>query len=953
MKTTRPAAARVFACLSVVALVVAAAGMAAGQGSGTVQGTVYDASTGEPLAGAGVTLLETEQRTESDRDGRFQLDVEPGAYTVRVAAPAYGSATVAVRVTAGGLADASTSLSPTGAVIDILEIVAEAHQAAEATQLLERKTASYVSDNIGAQLIRQSTDSDAAEVVRRLPAITVRDNKFVFIRGLGERYSGALLNGSRLPSTDPDKRVVSLDLFPASFIESMSIKKSFSPEFPGDSAALVDIRLRKHPEELTYGLSVSTSFNTASTFRDFATYDRGGLDYLGFGERRRRLPSLIPRDRLAADATSSTSRQRALHGSFRNVWDSENMDGLPAWGATAHLGNRFGPLGIMGAATYGTNHKVRRNRLVRSYRNVDGQLDDFAYDESVFETTLGAILNTSYEIDDRHQIGLQSFINRGSQDEVRDGIGRTDEDPDDDTRNLRLRYREDQLAYGRLGGTHEFDAVEFGWRSAISTTSRLEPDQRFVKSKRLTGSGLPFGVFPKRPSLVRTYNDLDEWMSDSAADVTVPLRPRWERLPAWQGEEVKLRFGGAYTYRDRSFRMRRFGVSGPSGAFDAIRTLPTQQILRVENFGPDGLQFGETTTPADRFDANQEIVGGYGMAELPLLPRSLRVVGGARFEQSLLRTIAVAPTGRPANARLEDTDVMPSVNFIYSPRDDMNIRYGFSRTVSRPEFRELTPTLFPAVDAERVVLGNQFLVSTLIRAHDVRWEWFPSDNEVLSVSLFEKEIPNAIEAVSKSTTTASVTGFRNADAYIWGFEVEARANVATLPNQWSLLQRQTGLMAQLERWSIITNLSLIESKASIRKPGEGICSTGNAQDAPDECFEDQTNESRRLQGQAPFVVNIGLQFDDEWFGTLRLLYNTTGPVVAAAGINGLADIIEQRRDQLDLVWLGKIEPFSVPLQLKAGVENILNDSYREKQGQILVDRYRTGTTFGFSLAYSF
>lgn len=924
------------------------------QSLGVITGTIYDSASGEVLPGVGITVVETEQRTETDRAGRFRIEVAPGSYTLRVAAPAYTPTTVAdITVAADGLADASASLSPTGAVIDILEIVAQAHQASEATQLLERRTASYVSDNIGAQLIRQSTDSDAAEVVRRLPAITVRDDKFIFIRGLGERYSGALLNGSRLPSTDPDKRVISLDLFPSSFIESLSIKKSFSPEFPGDSSALVDIRLRKYPDEFTYGLSVSTSMNTEATFQDFATYDRGTADYFGFGGERRQLPGVIGRDKLDSLALATTSRQRAIHGAFRNIWDSENRDGLPGWGASANIGNRIGPFGFMLAGTYGTNHKVRRDRLVRSLRNVDGQLDDFVYSESIFEANLGAILNASYAISEQHEIGVQGFVNRAGEDSVLDGVGETDEDPGEDTRNLRLRYREDQLSYGRLEGSHDLEHVEVGWRSALSQTSRIEPDQRFVKSKRPAGSGLPFAVFPKLPSLVRTFSELEEWMSDSGVDVSVPLRLTRFPSPDWAGEEAKVKFGAAYTYRDRSFELRRFGVTGSSRAFDAIRSLPTEEVMRVENFGPDGLQFSETTGDADEFQADQEVAGAYVLFELPILPRTLRAVVGARTEYSLLQTTAVAPTGRPANARLKDIDAMPSANFIYTPREDMNFRYGFSQTVSRPEFRELTPTLFPATDAERVILGNPNLISTAITAHDLRWEWFPSENELVSVSFFEKELPNAIEAVSKSTTTASVTGFRNASAYIWGFEVEGRANLASLPSAFEALRQMHGLLAQLEHWSVIANLALIQSEATIRKPGPDVCTTGNPLDAPEECFEDQTSESRRLQGQAPYVVNFALQYDHDVIGSFRLLYNTTGPLIVAAGINQLPDIVEQRRDQVDLVWLGKINPFSIPLQAKVGVENILNDGFRERQGDVLVDRYRSGVSFGFSLAYSY
>lgn len=956
--------------LAVVAAAIAAAVIASpvhlpAQNTGTVSGTVYDAATGEPLPGAGVTVLETEQRTQSGDDGTFRIAVAPGTYAVRIAAPAYSPANLeGLVVPAGGTADASASLNPTGAVIDVLEIVAEAHQASEATQLLERKMASYVSDNIGAQMIKQSPDSSAAEVVTRLPAITVSSDDFIFIRGLGERYSSALLNGSRLPSTDPDKRVVSLDLFPAEFIESLSISKSYSPDLPGDFAGgLVDIRLKKYPEELTWGVGVSTSASTESTFQDFNTYRGSDLDYLGFGLGTRELPGIFGDEKLDESATSTDSRQRALHGALRNVWAVDEITPGPNLGVKANVGNRFGPFGFLLGASYSNEFKVyqqrERNRALGpdaiddEGNVVPGQVDFATYNESTFETGLGAVLSAGAEINEDHSLSLHGFLNRNTSDLTQYGLAQLSSNLDTlDVFNTQFQYRVDQLSFGQLGGTHRAGPFDVDWRSAFALTTRDEPDRRFVRQGRERGTSDAPALNNKSPSLIRLFNGLEEWMSDSAVDATLPFEFRDFALEEWNGEEAKLKAGLAYTYRDRNFEQRRFQIN----QFDTSgldTTLPVEQLLVPENIGVGSrnpFEFREAIDPSDDFDASQEIAGTYGLVDVPLIPRSLRFIGGARFEYSLIRTIGKSNAGDDASARIEDYDVMPAGNFVYSPREDMNVRFGISQTVSRPEFRELSETFFPEADGDAVTLGNSELESTKVNSYDLRWEWFLSDAELLSFGVFKKDIPNAIETVSISSTSSSVESFANSTAALWGVEFEVRKNFGMLVEP---LRGWTGAGAglyELENLSFLTNVSLIRSTANIETLSGDDCLVP---DPPLACQLVQTNSNRALQGQADLVANAALQYDNADWGTYRLLYNHVGETIAAAGINGLPDILATPSNTLDFVWNTTFAPFDVPLNTKLSVENILNDDYHEVQGPLTIDRYEPGVKFGVGVSYTF
>src|SRR5689334_3944183 len=221
--------------------------------TGTGRGKVLNKSNGDPMIDAGVEVIGTKVTARTDVDGKFKVRLPPGTYQIRIFAPFYQPQRLeGVVVKSREVARVSTSLVSAPGNVQVVEVVSRADRAAEATQLDQRKHAAVVSETMSAEMIKKTPGKDAADVVKRVPAVTVRDDRFIFVRGLGERYSSALLDGSRLPSPDPERRVVPLDLFPANFIESLQVFKTYSPDFPGDfTGGLVDIRLREYPERFS------------------------------------------------------------------------------------------------------------------------------------------------------------------------------------------------------------------------------------------------------------------------------------------------------------------------------------------------------------------------------------------------------------------------------------------------------------------------------------------------------------------------------------------------------------------------------------------------------------------------------------------------------------------------------------------------------------------------------
>jgi len=901
---------------------------------GTVAGQVIDAATGEPIIEAGVEVVGTGRVVRTDIDGRYAIKLPPGTYQLRFFAPLYqGVRLERVTVQGAKVTTGDVPLKPTGqAGVEVVEVVAQAAKAAEATQLVKRQQAPVVSDNIGAETIKKAPDADAAEVVQRVPAVTVKDEKFIFVRGLGERYSSALLNGSRLPSPDPERRVVPLDLFPADFLESISIVKGYTPDLPGDfSGGLANIELLDFPQQLTYGLGASIAGNSNTTFKRFKTYPGETADYFGLGDGKRALPDIIPDRSISGD---SAAVRQEYGRSFDVIWDTETVTAPIDFSVGGQAGNRWGPFGARIAFTYSTKYRARDQRerqflQAGSFEDPNPVVaDDFLFNRNVFETRLGAVLTSAYELSRDHRFTLRALVDRNSTDETTIGDGTT-EQTGIPSRSTQLQYTRDQLGYGQLAGEHHAGFFDVDWRTALSQTTQNIPDWRITNRLLQDGeyvfSDQGFGGS-------RIFSDLSEWLSDSAVDVSVPfdlgrIFPGIDApLPA------KLKFGPAYAYRDRESDLRVFRLVAVNPAL-ADLAAPFDTIFRKRNIG-GGQQnlpfaFTENTQPQNAFAATQEIIAGYGMIELPLLRDRLRFIGGVRTEYSYIQLDIFDQTGAPAKVIKNDLDPLPAANLVYTPRPDMNLRLGYSQTTSRPEFRELSPAVYPAPRGLRGLVGNPFLVSTSIDNYDLRWEWFLGPTELVSASFFYKKIAAPIEqAVRISGSAPQDTFQQNRNGKLFGFEVEARKNLGFLASA-------------LRDANFLTNFTYVESEVTaLVRPG--------ADGTP------PLSRTRDLQGQAPYVVNAALEYEHPTYGTARLLYNTIGPTIARVqDRTALPDFIEERRDQLDFVYLAKVNAYGTPLSLKLSVENLLNDNYLTTVGGTVQEDYRTGVTVSLGASYLF
>jgi outer membrane receptor protein involved in Fe transport len=897
-----------------------AAGPAHSQQTGKVAGVVIDQFNAMTLPLAPIEVVETGAVFYTELDGRYSLELPPGTYQLKVTFVGYQEQLASVTVAAGQTVSLDIAVSMERFSEEVT-VTAEAETpqlfTAEA-QLIERKKATVISDNLAAEDMRKNADSNAASAMQRVTGLTVVDGQYVFVRGLGERYSNTQLNGSTLPTTEPEKKVVPLDLFPSALIQSVQVQKTYMPDKQGDfTGGLVQIEPLSFPDREVFDFSLGYSFNTETTFQDFGGYPGGGYDWLGYDDGTRALPGAIPVDdkvvRGSAFTGSGFTRDelQTFGRSFADVWEPRNVgSSVPNQSYSLVYGNSTEKLGAVFSFAY--NYKNQTQTEVQNFYSVsDEQIslqNNYDFNVSSTDTTMGMVGNLAYKINGSNRIAFDNFYTNNSNNETRVFEG-FNQDINTQIRDSRLWWVQENIYSGKVSGEHYFSSLSnsrLDWRTSFSSAVRDEPDLRETLYEFNTAKG-EFVLADESQSGFRMFNDLNDHVYEVGADWSV-YTTQWSGLPAM------IKVGPYVQFRDRDFSSRRFRfVPIATGQFDL--TQPAEILFAPENIGPV-FELREETRNTDTYTADQTITAGYGMIDLPFTEK-WRFVGGVRVERSeqnveTFDLFAVDPTTIVSN--LDNTDVLPGLNLVYTLTTGQNLRFGFSRTVNRPEFRELAPFEFTDVVGGRATVGNQNLQRALISNFDVRWEWFPTSSEVFAASFFYKDFQDPIERTVQATAQLR-TSFANAEgAKNLGFEIEARKQVSA-------------------NVFVSTNYTYVDSDIDIAR-GMG---------------EVQTSTSRPLAGQSANVFNamVELQWPRFDFST-RVLFNYFDDRIVDVGSLGLPDIIEEGRESIDVV---AIKRFGAG-QLRFIFDNLTDADYLFSQGGEVQRLYTVGPTFGVSFSWS-
>ena len=927
----------------VLACLLAPAGLAAqGPGNGEygrVVGHVFSTRTGDALPSVQVFVVGTGIRTLSSPDGRFVLrNVPVGTHSVQIEMIGYGSKIVSdVVVTNGGdPVVVDISLDPQAIELGGLTISVEAERGNTAALLGERRRAAVVVDAIGQDQISRSPDGDAGAVLKRVPGVSLVDGKYAFVRGLGERYSATTLNGTRLASPVPDKKVIPLDVIPSGMLESIVTAKTFSPDQPGDYAGgLVQMRTRDFPTSRIWSISASSGWNSVTTFKDGLGYAGGSLDFLGLDDGSRDLPSAIPTDGAVRYSRSGLSRDdlAVIGRSFGGDWGPTAVSLSPDQSFSASLGDEldlFGrSLGFLASLSQSRQHGQQADLIERVFAS-GGAADpevDYGGDFTTASASIGGLMNLSYELAPAHRIRANLVYSRLAEDESRSLTG-SNLDSGTDQLNTRIRYVSQTLTNAQLEGTHVLQGLggsSVKWRSTYTRAERYEPDTREVLYRAFDGVYL-YDDFIQSGSVF--HQDMVDDGLSGGADMEVPFQLR--SLPA------SIRFGVSSDRRQRDNFSRRFRFRPRRGGDinNNVLALPPNELFAPRYISPTGFEIQEATFRADNYGAEETVDAGYLMMDAEIVPR-LRLVGGARVErtQQVVTPLDLFPVEglEPlVGADVNETQWLPALNLTYEVSDATNIRASVSQTLARPQLRELAPFSFADYAGGYLVVGNPELTVSRIRNFDLRWEWFLEPGALIAVSGFYKQSHSPIEALTFPSTELIRSWVNAPDANNYGTEIEFRTGLAFLSES-------------LESFSLNSNLTLVNSTVTTGGTARIYLQGSGATDLA------VVDRERGLQGQSPYMVNVSLAYASRSEDTrASVFYNRFGRRIDAIGGQATPDIHEEARGTMDVVFERKL---SSDFSTKLSVTRLLGNVIRFTQGDDTVRQYDTGRRASLSLRW--
>jgi len=945
-------------CLITALFAASASQLAAQQNTGRIIGRVVDAANAQPLQGVQVVANDGVVGTLSDLDGRFVLvNVPTGTVTLTAQSLGYATKTVTgLEVSGEEITSFNITLEQSAVELAGITVTAAAEAGSSTALLDERRTSIASVEAIGAQEISRRPDGDAAQVAQRLTGVTVSEGKYVFVRGLGERYSQTTLNGSSLPSPEPEREVVPLDIFPSGFLESLSTQKTYTPNLPADfSGGSVQIETKKFPDRFTVRFGAGTSWNSLSQFEDgFLNYGGGDLDFLGIDDGTRGQPDAVvdilgPLDsgaRLPQDPRQLVAIGEALRGTDLAFGPGSATTPLPR-SFSLSIGGRSdwrdeGELGYFLAGTYSDNYTIRGGGCDNFVPGTINQIDtaecreferkwrtdafdpaiaplatpnvDYAFTTGLRNVSWGSVANFTVKPTPTQQISLQTTVNLSTDDEARFYQGANREDIGGLVQSERARWVERLLLFSQLSGEHEFVAdSRLEWRLSASRANRDEP---LLREANYLEEDTEF--------LLVNLGESGRYFSSSLTDDDLGASVDWAVPFEFADRDASLKIGGAWRGRTRDFAARRLRwLFAGAVISDLDQAVERATIVPSNPQGPNELAVGEVFDDGDIYDVDEDRYAAYAMLEIPVTD-ALQAIGGVRVEDYRL-DLGTRTTEADG---IESTDIAPSLTLIYSFDDDLKLRASGSRTVDRPEFRELQPFQFTEATSLRQLFGNPDLDPATVTSGDLRLDFFPGAGEILSIGGFYKRIEDPVERVFIAAASSAFS-FQNAvEAEILGFETDAQLRLSRL-----------GDIPILRSITAQANYSWIDSEVQVEAT---------------EAFV-PTNERRPLVGQAPYVVNAGLSYADVAGIEASVFFNRFGERVESAGGLGNPDIYEQPRNVLDA-------SFGFPLGIRGArarinASNLLDAEYLFEQTLNGITRqqrsYTVGRTISVGLSWEF
>ena len=872
----------------------------------------------------------------SKPDGSVSLELPEGEYTVSIIHSNFSTQTLKVKVIAKETKTKFVALSPSSMELEEFVVLAPHVGGSISSIINEKRNSAKVEDIIGSDQMGKSGDSNAQSALKRLSGVTVVDGS-IFVRGLGERYTTATLNGLGLPSPEPTRRVVPLSLFPAAIIDSISVQKTYSADMPAQfGGGAIDIRTKNIPDDFFVNAKIETTYNDLYTGETGATYEGGDADSSGFDDGTRKLNSYV-KDAPLSDVNgqpSNANREYSAIMALNKLGTSEKE--VPLSGKLGlSIGDKFVGRGYETGYTASYTYENKWDKLVRSrtgYNAANGELLS-PKESSVSESTRNTINHSAMfgfglDIGEGHSFKSTTFYAKNTTDitKLTDKVTEND----DNFKDTYLSWVERDLLLTQLEGEHrsadsEYGQVTLDWSGDIARAERYEPATREYSYK--------FNNAQDRYILNTTgaFQGLDyEYRNTELTDDVYNLKGSLKHeLEYSNGMKTALEVGMYRYEKERESDTYRYTYAG-NQAYLANGDNTAQaidDIISQENIGLKLLSLQRKIDPAapDSYEAKHTIDAVYVSTDIALND-SFSMNLGIRKEDSRQTTSVEKSTVTEENELVSDEN-FPAINATYKFSEGMQLRAGYGKSISRPDFREFIPSSYYDDSLDVKVQGNADLTYAIIDSYDIRYEWYFSPTEMISLGAFYKEMENPIETVLDSSAEGVVFTFENAkSAELRGVELDFRKNFAFIDSR-------------LDNYFFGGNAAIISSEVELDPTSldgqGGILTTNN----------------REMQGQSPYVVNVQLGYDNSDNGrSVTMLYNRAGERIRSLGVSGQPDVYEQPFDQLDFVW---IEELVYGISVKFRVKNILNEEVLWTQDDLPVNTYKIGRDYTFALNWKY
>lgn len=933
------------------------------QNSG-IKGIVIDEKNGQPIPGATVSIKGTNKSEITDSEGNFILHVIAGNYIIKASSIGYDSKEVTdVSVKKDDVEFVTITLKNKNNQLDEVVIKTTRSKQESVKGLLNiQKNSANVSDGISAETIKRTPDKNTSDVLKRISGASIQDNRFVIVRGLNDRYNFALINGAPLPSSEPDRKAFSFDIFPSNMLDNIMITKTASPDLPGEFAGgVVQINTKSVPEKDFQSITIGSGYNTISTFKNEKTYKGSSTDWLGFDNGTRAIPSSIPSTEVM-QSTDHIQQNLQVAQSFQSDWAINDAKFKPnssfqySIGRHYEFGNKkMGMLFSLSHNTTNTYNETTRNDYT-SPGNLNSSYSDANYSQQVLTGALG---NFSLKFNENNNISFKNILSINSNDLVVERTGQSDITNTFVTNSNVRWFTNNKIYSGQLNGDHYFSnsKIKILWNGYYSNIQRAIPN---LRRNSYTKDTDPNGMYPNQPILNIATNEAGSnnyagamFFSENKETINGGRIDVSKKFNLGENSINELKVGAFIQNRNRTFYSRTFyyKLFDPSNTQQGLLFQPETTVFNTSNMSETGFTIFEQTQDKDSYDANSKLNASYIMLDNRF--NKFRLVWGIRLED-YTQTLNTKYQNIELNNKQQD--FLPSANLIYSLNDKQNLRLSYSKTLNRPEFRELAPFAFYDFTTQFLTEGNPELKIAKIQNLDIRYELYPGKGQILSFSYFRKNFENPIEL--KQATNKNIKYVNSDNAVNSGIEIEFRTLLS------SIFKNESASF--LDNTTLFSNIAVIKSKVDISSFNE-------------------TEKYRPMQGQSPYVFNAGIQYINKENGLIfSTNINRVGNRIAISGNDLNPSIWEKARTFVDmqiaktfkenkfeiklniqnllaqnLIFYQNVDSKYVYTEPLSGLTNLIftgdsnNENGYKKSKDDLIWKTKIGSTVSFSMTYNF